>query len=298
MLLLLHDLRVGKLGNKGHNRWVLTLSRLLKFCFSGILFIEQGGDGDQGMKFVIDLDGTIAGANYQKRMQVINQLARLGISDEQLSQMSWQEFLSLESFLACFGPEQDRRHVSLMNALQHSPELIAEAIPKEGSQAALHQLAGIGEISYATARGVKVLADMPPEKQTKAARINQAIAESTQWWLQAHHYPSPDNVVYGGGKLQRIADLLIADLAERVVFIDDAPTIFLFGVKKLLSAAQIAVLRERCSIVVYGPQAEHVEQYGHFFRLEPLPSWEALDRLLGDILHGRSTKNPATTTKS
>src|SRR5437762_9745900 len=108
------------------------------------------------------------------------------------------------------------------------------------------------------------------------------MLESPAHGLEDFDNPTPGGYFNGGGdgvKLGCVADFLLADEVARAVFIDDAPYIFLKGSKRLLTTEQVAVLRARCHIVVYGRMAATVAQYGTFLHLVPLPSWEALDTL-------------------
>jgi len=234
--------------------------------------ILKSGEG-ASMYFAVDIDGTIAGANIPLLLSLCSKKLKLGIDEERLQGIGYEDFLALPEVMAHRATVGERRFAWNLRLLALDPEHQVDMVPLDHAAAAVTRLAQQGTLAYYTAR------------VTSLEALNAQMARATTQWLATRGFPASSNVVFCGSpkdKLERLASL-IRETGEQVILIDDQDAHLLAAVSLLAEQDRAALAA--LTLYTFGVHAVRAPAP---LRVVALPDWSQVEIVLHAVMEGVS----------
>jgi len=219
------------------------------------------------MRIFLDVDGTIARNNRVLYLTLCNLVLKLGIDEERLSELSYEEFYFLPEVIAYREREGEQRYNTNVRIIAHAPELQRRMEVIEGAIDGAWRLAQHGTLGYCTAR-----------KTDRIEKLDEALARSTHDWLESSGFPNPQDVFFCTSFLEKLSFCAthIEETGEDVMLADDSYEQLLDRIDQL-EASQRDLLKQRLTLLAYGAQ-EVPEQAP--VRVVALPTWKQVEQAI------------------
>jgi len=216
------------------------------------------------MRILLDVDGTIARNNRVLYLMLCNLVLKLGIDEERLSELSYEEFYFLPEVAAYREREGEHRYMRNVRIIAHAPELQRRMEVIEGAVDGAWRLSRQGTLGYCTAR-----------KTDRIEKLDEALARSTHDWLEANGFPNPQDVFFCTSFFEKLSfcAVHIEETGEDVILIDDSYEQLLNKIDQL-EAGQRDLLRQHFTLLAFGAE-EEPEQAP--VRVVALPSWSQVE---------------------
>jgi hypothetical protein len=222
------------------------------------------------MRILLDVDGTIARNNRVLYLTLCNLVLKLGIDEERLSEMSYEEFYLLPEVTAYREREGEQRYLRNVRIIAHAPELQRRMEVIEGAIDGAWMLSRQGTLGYCTAR-----------KTDRLEKLDKALARSTHDWLESNGFPNPQDVFFCTSFLEKLSFCAahIEETGEDVMLVDDSYEQLLSKVDQL-EASQRDLLRQHFTLLAFGAQdvPEHAP-----VRVVALPTWKQVEQAIQHI---------------
>ncbi len=222
------------------------------------------------MQIIIDIDGTLCFNNRDFFFQLCNTTFDLGIAADRLSGMTHADFLAQPEVVALRSRLGEDLLAHKLGWLNFHPQAILASLPISGAVEGVAKLAGLGPVSYYTAR-------FSSNKQRHAT-----IVSSTHQWLADHQFVNPHRVTFCDGIQQKLLLLiqLAQDTSEYVMLIDDS-------YERLIS--HIAFIDKPAAFLsmftLVAARAKELPVQTHNVQVLVLPHWREIDTIIQYIQH-------------
>jgi hypothetical protein len=227
------------------------------------------------MHIFLDVDGTIAYGNQTLYLTLCNLALKLGIAEERLAGLTYDEFYALPEVTAYREQVGEQRYNTNVRIIAHTPILQRHLEVVDGAINGVRFLAQSGNLCYCTAR-----------KTARYEKLDEAMARATRDWLEANGFPNPKDVVFCTSFLEKLSfcAALIEETGEAVVLVDDSYEQLLSAVDQL-EAGQGHLLRQHLILLAFGAQEapKHTP-----VRVVALPTWNQIEQAIQRIdMEGR-----------
>jgi hypothetical protein len=225
------------------------------------------------MYIFLDVDGTIACDNQALYLSLCNLALKLGIDEERLVGLTYDEFYALPEVTAYREQVGEQRYNTNIRIIAHTPILQRHLEVVDGAINGARFLAKSGNLCYCTAR-----------KTARFEELDEAMARATREWLEASGFPNPQDVIFCTSLLEKLSFCAahIGKTGEEVVLVDDSYERLLSEFKKLV-ARQRTLLQQHFTLLAFGAQEapEHAP-----FHVAALPMWDQIEQVTQHIDKG------------
>ncbi len=225
------------------------------------------------MYILLDVDGTIACDNQALYLSLCNLALKLGIDEERLAGLTYDEFYVLPEVIAYREQVGEQRYNTNVRIIAHTPILQRHLEVVDGAINGARFLAQSGNLRYCTAR-----------KTARFEELDEAMARATRDWLEANGFPNPQDVIFCTSLLEKLSFCAahIGKTGEEVMLVDDSYEQLLSKVDQL-EARQGDLLRQHFTLLAFGTQGvlEHTP-----LRVVALPTWDQIEQVTQHIDKG------------
>lgn len=212
------------------------------------------------MRIFLDVDGTIACGNQALYLTLCNLALKLGIAEERLAGLTYDEFYALPEVTAYREQVGEQRYNTNVRIIAHTPILQRHLEVVDGAINGARFLAQSGNLCYCTAR-----------KTARYEKLDEAMASATRDWLEASGFPNPQDVVFCTSFLEKLSCCAahIEETGEDVMLVDDSYEQLLSRVDQL-EASQRDLLSQHFTLLAF--EAQEAPEHAPV-RVVALPSW-------------------------
>jgi len=222
------------------------------------------------MRIFLDVDGTIACGNQALYLTLCNLALKLGIDEERLVGLTYDEFYALPEVTAYREWVGEQRYETNVRIIAHTPILQRHLEVVDGAINGARFLAQLGNLCYCTAR-----------KTARYEKLDEAMASATRDWLEARRFPNPQDVVFSTSFLEKLSFCAahIEETGEDVMLVDDSYEQLLDRIDQL-EAGQRDLLRQHFMLLAF--DAREVPEHAPV-RVVALPSWSQVELAIQHI---------------
>lgn len=221
------------------------------------------------MLFVIDIDGTIAGASSIFG-EYFNQELGLGLSPEEVQKIRWYNSLRKHPAIIAYRKQNNERFLEAwVEYREYVPAMLAREVIA-GAVEGVRFLAKKGEIQYIT---IRISQDQ---------EVNAQIQDATRQWLDKHNFPHPESVIFCSSFQEKL-ELIAHQLLTPIILIDDrCSTDLLTCYENLVQNPEhhelARLIRQHITFVAFNKDQLPEKTCG--LHMLALPSWEQSSHLL------------------
>jgi len=222
------------------------------------------------MRIFLDVDGTIACDNQALYLTLCNLALKLGIAEERLAGLTYDEFYALPEVTAYREQAGEQRYETNVRIIAHTPILQRHLEVVDGAINGARFLAQSGNLCYCTAR-----------KTARYEKLDEAMASATRDWLEARGFPNPQDVFFCTSFLEKLSFCAahIEETGEDVMLVDDSYEQLLDRIDQL-EAGQRDLLRQHFMLLAF--DAQEVPEHAPV-RVVALPSWSQVELAIQHI---------------
>jgi hypothetical protein len=225
------------------------------------------------MYILLDVDGTIASDNQALYLSLCNLALKLGIDEERLAGLTYDEFYVLPEVAAYREQVGEQRYNTNVRIIAHTPILQRHLEVIDGAVNGACFLAQSGNLRYCTAR-----------KTARYEELDEAMASATCDWLEASGFPNPQDVIFCTSLLEKLSFCAahIGKTGEDVVLVDDLYEQLLIEFEKL-AVRHRTLLQQHFTLLAFG--AQEVPEH-ELLRVVALPTWDQVEQATQRINKG------------
>ncbi len=218
------------------------------------------------MQIFLDVDGTIARNNRALYVALCNRKLKLGIDEERLAGLPYEEFFTLPEVTAYRERVGEKRYQWSLHLLTLDPELQRQMEIIDGAVEGARLLVQSGDLRYCTSR-----------KTTWHEDLNAAMARATHYWLKVNGFPNHQQVVFCTSPREKLSFCAarIEETGEEIVLVDDLYECLLSEVGEL-EARRRELLQLQLTLWAFGARECHLPEHTPF-RVVAFPAWDQIE---------------------